>query len=122
MKNKTIIKDFLLYVKFLIQYTDDNVPEKRLVVTLFIIYIVKRNIIIDITNIESFYLLEQIFNFFLNNDKISDYDKNTIKLYQIIITNNIKKEINLYTQLLKIIKWVFNFNINLITINVKKNI
>ena len=55
LKNKTIIKDFLLYIKFLIQYTDDNVPEKRLVVTLFIIYIVKRNIIIDITNIESFF-------------------------------------------------------------------
>ena len=73
-------RDFLLYLKFLIQNTDNNVPEKRFVSTLFINHIIRKGIkFIENEEIE---LLNENINSLLDCVKISDDDHNSMKFYQ----------------------------------------
>ena len=73
-------RDFLLYLKFLIQNTDNNVPEKRFVSTLFINQIIRKGIkFIENEEIE---LLNENINLLLDCVKISDDDHNSMKFYQ----------------------------------------
>ena len=79
-------RDFLLYLKFLIQNTDNNVPEKRLVSSLFINFIIRKGIkFIETEEIE---LLNENINLLLNCAKISDNDHYLIKTYQKENSNN----------------------------------
>ena len=86
--NGKIINDYLLYLKFMTQYSEDNVPEKRLLATLFLNNIVRRNSIV--VNNDNVNLLKQIINFFLISEKVSDEDKQRIKKYQNYINSNEK--------------------------------
>ena len=72
-KNK---KDFLLFLKFMFQYTDNNVPEKRFVATYFIKSFKNRNIYFEKEELK---LLNETINLYLNCDKISDNDLLIIK-------------------------------------------
>ncbi len=79
-QNEQINKDLLIYLNLMIQYSDDNVPEKRLAASLFIKNIINRNIrFTDLSNIK---LLNETINLYLNCDKISEYDKKIIKNYK----------------------------------------
>lgn len=78
--NSKINNDYLLYLKFMTQYSDDNVPEKRFLATLFLNNIVRRNSFI--VNNDNINLLKQVINFFLVSEKVSDEDKYRIQHYQ----------------------------------------
>ena len=78
--NEQINKDLLTYLNLMIRYSGDNVPEKRLAVSLFIRSIVNRNIRFTILSNQQ--LLNETINLYLNCDKISEYDKKIIKKYQ----------------------------------------
>ena len=73
------LKDFLLYCKFLIQYTDDNVPEKRMSVKIFITYLVDKNYYIPPKYLD---LLNDVIKLYLDCDKIGENEINRIKEYQ----------------------------------------
>ena len=79
-------RDFLLYLKFLIQNTDYNVPEKRLVSSLFINFIIRRGI--KFVEKEELELLNQNIKLLLDCIKISDNDHYLIQLYQKETSNN----------------------------------
>jgi glycosyltransferase involved in cell wall biosynthesis len=80
------LKDFLFYCKFLIQYTDDNVPEKRMSAKIFIMYLIDKNYIIPHKYLK---LLNDVINLYLDCDKIGENEINRIKEYQ--NRNRIKK-------------------------------
>ena len=80
------LKDFLFYCKFLIQYTDDNVPEKRMSAKIFIMYLIDKNYIIPPKYLK---LLNDVINLYLDCDKIGENEINRIKEYQ--NRNRIKK-------------------------------
>lgn len=79
--NKEQIKEILIYLKFLIENTGNNVQEKRMSAKYFIDMLVKK------TNKHNFYdddlikLLDEVTELYVNCVKISDYDINLIKKY-----------------------------------------
>jgi glycosyltransferase involved in cell wall biosynthesis len=73
-------RDFLLYLKFLIQKTDNNVPEKRLASSLFINYVVRRGI--KFTEKEEIELLKENIKLLLNCIKINDNDHAIMEFYE----------------------------------------
>lgn len=73
-------RDFLLYLKFLIQNTNNNVPEKRLVSSLFVNYVVKRGI--KFVEKEEIEILNENINLLMDCTKISDNDHYLINSYQ----------------------------------------
>ena len=73
-------RDFLLYLKFLIQKTDNNVPEKRLVSSFFINFVVRKGI--KFTEKEEIELLNENINLLLNCKKINDNDHAIMEFYQ----------------------------------------
>ena len=87
--NNKVNNDYLLYLKFMTQYSGDNVPEKRCLSYLFLNNIVRRNYLV--VNNDNVNLLKQIINFFLNSEKVSDEEKKRIKQYQILINSNENK-------------------------------
>ena len=80
--NKEILKDTVLFLKFLYEYTGkDKVQEKRMAVKIF-------NDILISNRIKSFYtdelidLINDTINLYINNDLINDMDKNVIRDYR----------------------------------------
>ena len=76
-RNEQNNKDLLLFLKILIQYTDNNVPEKRMAAFSFIDYLVNKGIIINDNNNKQ--LLNEIVDLYLTCDKIGDKYKKIIK-------------------------------------------
>ena len=79
-------RDFLLFLKFFIQNTDNNVPEKRLASSLFINFIIRKGI--RFTEKEELELLNENIKLLLDCIKISDNDHYLIQLYQKETSNN----------------------------------
>ena len=84
--NKEILKDTVLFLKFLFEYTGvDKVQEKRMAAKIFNELLISRRV-------NSFYndallnLVKDTINLYLNSDLINDIDKNPIQNYR----NNIK--------------------------------
>ena len=74
------MKDFLLYIKFLMQYSGDNVPEKRMITYIFMKELInRRNIHIER---EDYNLTNDVINKFLSCNKISDYEEKQIREFQ----------------------------------------
>ena len=83
------LKDFLLYMKFMMQYSGNNVPEKRMIAGIFMKQLIKRrNYLIER---EDYNLTNEVIDIFVSCDKISDYEekemrefqKQNIKIYEI---------------------------------------
>ena len=87
---KKYIKDALIYLKFLFQYTDYNVIEKRMSTQLFINILVSKSIRKNIYDHILIKLLDEVIELYLNCDLINEYDINLLKQYRnkIIINNN----------------------------------
>lgn len=64
--------DLLLYMKFLIQYTDDHVPEKRFAVNVFINDFLEKKI--NFSNKEHLIIINDVFDLYLKCDKIGEED------------------------------------------------
>ena len=80
--NKEILKDTVLFLKFLYEYTGkDKVQEKRMAAKIF-------NDILISNRVKSFYtdelfdLINDTINLYINNDLINDIDKNVIRDYR----------------------------------------
>ena len=82
IKEEGVLKDLLLFMKFIIQYTDDNVPEKRMAVNILIKYLIERTNSIPTNNIN---LFNEVVNLYLNCDKIGEGDIKRIKEYQTMV-------------------------------------
>jgi len=82
-------RDFLLYLKFFIQNTDNNVPEKRLVSNLFINYVIRKGIKFE--EKEEIKLLNENINLLLDCAKISDYDHYIMNNYKKDYSSNIQQ-------------------------------
>ena len=87
---KDQIKDALIYLKFLYQYTDYNVIEKRMSIKLFINILVSKSIVKNKYDHILIKLLDEVIELYLNCDLINEYDINLLKQYRrnIIIKNN----------------------------------
>lgn len=79
LNEEDVAKDFLLYFKFLMQYSDNKVPEKRFLVSLFINNIIDKNI--KVKSEETIKLMKEINNSFAICEKINEVDKNRIITY-----------------------------------------
>ena len=91
---KEQIKDILIYLKFLFEYTDNNVQEKRMSAKYFIDFLAKKTKPINNYDRNLIKLLDEVVNLYANCKKISVYDINLIKQYQFNIKNvKIKKKI-----------------------------
>lgn len=82
-------RDFLLYLKFLVQNTDNNVPEKRLVSNIFINYVIRKGI--RFAEKEEIQLLNENINLLLDCVKISDYDHYIMNNYKKDYSSNIQQ-------------------------------
>ena len=78
--NEEAKKDLLLYSKMLIQYGNNNVPERRGAANFFINYVLNRRI--SFANKKYTQFLEEVFELYLACDKISKPDQITIKNFQ----------------------------------------
>jgi glycosyltransferase involved in cell wall biosynthesis len=78
--NEEAKKDLLLYSKMLIQYGDNNVPERRGAAYFFINYVLNRNI--SFANKKYTQFLKEVIELYLACDKISKPDKIVIKNFQ----------------------------------------
>ena len=72
-------KDFLLYLKFLLQYSE-TVPEKRMISALFIRNLVDNRIFFD--SEESNKLIKDVFNLYLTCEKFNEYEQKIVKKYE----------------------------------------
>ena len=79
---KNELKDILIYLKFLIQYTDKKVLEKRMAAKFFIETLVQKEKTRNNYNKELIYLLDEIFDLYSKCDLINDYDINLINNYR----------------------------------------
>ena len=79
---KNELKDILIYLKFLIQYTDQKVLEKRMVAEFFIKTLVQKDKTRKNYNKELINLLDEIIDLYSKCDLINDYDINLIKNYR----------------------------------------
>ena len=64
--------DLLIYMKFLIQYTENHVPEKRMAANVFVNDFLNKRI--DFRNKEELNLLNETLDLYLNCDKIGEQD------------------------------------------------
>ncbi len=87
--SETIKKDLLLYLKFMVQYSND-VPEARLAANLFINYVINKGI--TFSNKNNLKLLNDTINLYLNCEKIGELELNRIKAYQNRIYNTEEEE------------------------------
>jgi hypothetical protein len=84
---KKQIKDILIYLKFLFEYTGNNVQEKRMSAKYFIDFLAKKTKPINNYDENLIKLVDEVVNLYANCEKISDYDINLIKQYQHNIKN-----------------------------------
>ena len=73
---KNELKDILIYLKFLIQYTDKKVLEKRMAAKFFIETLVQKKKTRKNYNKELIYLLDEMIDLYSKCDLINDYDIN----------------------------------------------
>ena len=64
--------DLLIYMKFLIQYTENHVPEKRMAANVFVNDFLSKRI--DFKGKEELNLLNETLDLYLNCDKIGEQD------------------------------------------------
>ena len=80
--NKKILKDAVLFVKFLFEYTgEDKVQEKRMAVKVFKDLLIVKNVR-SFHNSELLKLVHDTFDLYLNCDIINDLDKEEILKYR----------------------------------------
>ena len=79
---KNEINDILIYLKFLIQYTDNKALEKRMASQFFIEMLVQKPISEKNYNKNLIELLNEIIDLYSNCDFINEYDINLIKDYR----------------------------------------
>ena len=79
---KNEINDILIYLKFLIQYTDNKALEKRMASQFFIEMLVQKPISEKNYNKNLIELLDEIIDLYSNCDFINEYDINLIKDYR----------------------------------------
>ena len=80
--NKKILKDVVLFVKFLFEYTgEDKVQEKRMAVKVFKDLLIAKNVR-SFHNSELLKLVHDMFDLYLNCDIINDLDKEEILKYR----------------------------------------
>ena len=80
--NKEILKDTVLFLKFLYEYTGkDKVQEKRMAAKIFNDILISNRVISFYTD-ELFDLINDTINLYINNDLINDIDKNVIRDYR----------------------------------------
>ena len=79
---KNELKDILIYLKFLIQYTDKKVLEKRMAAKFFIETLVQKKKTRKNYNKELIYLLDEMIDLYSKCDLINDYDINLINNYR----------------------------------------
>ena len=80
IKNMEDAIDLLIYCKFLIEYTGNNVPEKRMAASIFKEKFLSRNV--NIINKDVLKILEDTLDLYLKCDKIGEEDINDIKNYK----------------------------------------
>ena len=80
IKNMDDVIDLLIYCKFLIEYTGNNVPEKRMAASIFVEKFLDRNI--NIINKDVLKILEDTLDLYLKCDKIGEEDINYIQKYK----------------------------------------
>ena len=79
--NKEELTDILWYLKFLMEYTDNKVQEKRMAVQFFIEIIVKKSDLINVYGENEVNLLKEVVELYLKCDLINEYDINLLKSY-----------------------------------------
>lgn len=79
VNSEPIKKDLLLYLKFMVQYSND-VPETRLSANLFINNVIDKGI--TFSNKNNIKLLNDTMNLYLNCEKIGELELKRIKAYQ----------------------------------------
>lgn len=80
--SKNEIKDILIYLKFLIEYTDKTVLEKRMAAQFFINVLIKKRKTINNYNNNLIKLLDEVIKLYSNCSSINDYDIYLIKQYR----------------------------------------
>ena len=80
--SKNEIEEILLYLKFLIEYTDKNVLEKRMAAQFFINILVKKTKTVNNYNKNLIKLLDEVINLYSNCNSINDYDILLINRYR----------------------------------------
>ena len=82
--------DYIIYIKFIFENSDDNVPEKRMVSYLFISSFVDKNVIFY--QKEYYKILIDTVELFDNCEKINEYDLKRIRKYKNHLTTIAKKD------------------------------
>ena len=80
--NKHELKDILIYLKFLFQYTEKKVLQKRMAAKMFIELLVQKDKTKRSYNKELSKLLGEVANLYINCDLINDYDIKLINDYR----------------------------------------
>lgn len=80
--NKSELKDILIYLKFLFQYTDKKVLQKRMAAKMFIELLVQKDKTKRSYNKELSNLLGEVADLYTNCDLINDYDIKLINDYR----------------------------------------
>ena len=74
------LKDFLLYMKFMMEYSGNNVPEKRMIAGIFMKELInRRNYHIGK---EDYNLTKEVIDKFVTCNKISDYEEKQMREFQ----------------------------------------
>lgn len=79
LQDEQMKKDFLLYLKFMLQYSE-TVPEKRMISSLFIKALVEKHI--NFNNEESEKLIKDVIYMYLTCEKINEYEQTRVKNYE----------------------------------------
>jgi len=92
-KNKNIAElkdalDLLIYMKFLIENTGDNVPEKRMAVNIFINDFLNKKV--NFENKDDLNMVNETLDLYLKCDKIGEQDIKTIENYRNDILDKLK--------------------------------
>ena len=92
-KNKNVAEikdalDLLIYTRFLIEHTGDNVPEKRMAVNIFINDFLNKRI--NFEDKDELNMLKETVDLYLKCDKIGEQDFKTIENYRYDILDKLK--------------------------------
>lgn len=82
--------EYIIYIKFIFENSDDNVPEKRLISNLFISSFVDKNVMFSQKEYNK--ILIDTVELFDNCEKINEYDLKRIRKYKNHLTSITKKD------------------------------